>query len=167
MGTENIAKEMDDLFNENRSTEMVAAGEAIGLLGMVIRKCATCEMSNEEMRAMMQRGYLVAEQVEKWASQDGDGEVDDSIAVPVDLLEAVRKDADGRDAEVIPISKAMEIIKSRLVETEPAANATEDDGEDNTTVDWSIDVSKSDEEEEEHRLDEDDEWGSDPAGVRG
>jgi hypothetical protein len=153
MGTENVEK-MDEVFATERSKERVPAGEVVGLIGAVIRKAAASEDKElAETTATMQRAYLLTKQMEAWLASDSE---DEHVDVPVELLAAVRKDAEGPDADVIPISEAMTTIGKRLKgeeTTEPVQK-----GDDEEPV-WGPDLAEDDPPERE-------DWGPDPAGLR-
>jgi hypothetical protein len=158
MRTEQLEK-LDDIFAEEQKTEDITPSEAMGLLGAVIRKVAMAtDLADDEAKAMMQRAYLVVKSAEAWAS-DEECEV---VRVPAGLLATVRKDAEGEDALVIPISEAMTEIGKRLGGDDTGAGGERTDmtkGDDTDTSAWGHDLNNDNEDD---RVD----WGNDPASIR-
>ena len=142
-------QKMDELFTEEREQEAVPSGEVMGLIGSLIRKAATDEsLEISEVRAMMQRAYLLTKHFDETITAESD---EDTVGVPLDLLEAVRKDTEGPDAEVVPISVAMMAVAKRLgtEEETPEEPVAKSDDE----VDWVMGGSDDSEEAD---------WGKDP-----
>ena len=143
-----IAKEIDDMFDEYRETETISYKDAMGFIESTIRKCATKCLEKEETRQMLYKAYLLTERVNK-SVEESDS---DMVGVPVDLLESIKKDASGEDAEVIPISKAMKEIKSFLGIGVPESGAEQTNAIDQEGTKESTDQDESN----------DNDWGKDP-----
>lgn len=148
-------RELEEVFAEAQDIESIAPSDAMALLGAVIRKCATDEtLDKDQVKAMMQRAYLIAESVQKWAS-DEDAEV---VSIPQNLLSVVKKDAEG-DALMISISQAMRAIAKTFEGGHEGGHEREATTKGDDAVAWGYDLN----------LDSDDdrvEWGADPEGIR-
>jgi hypothetical protein len=166
MGAAEDVRKMDELFTGSRATEAVTADDALALLGAVIRKgAADTEADADELRARMQRAFLVSKCVHDWAADESD-DAPDEVAIPVDLLAAVRKDAEGEDGDVVPVSVALTAIGKRTMPASDEGDGNEPTG-DEEPVSWGTDlaaepVEKSDGDD----ATDDDDWGADPAGVK-
>lgn len=101
----NDIEKMDGVFSEARRRESISLAEAFALIGTSIRKTASeINLTDRGVVAPMQRAYLVAEAIRVDLEKSDEG---DEVSIPSDLLEAVRKDAEGFDADPLPISEAM------------------------------------------------------------
>lgn len=150
-------KKLDDVFAVERRAEKMEAGEALALLGAAIRKAATdTSLSKEEIKAITQRAFLITKSIEKCVSDENA----EHVYIPNDLLEMVRKDADGPDADVIPISEAMQKIGKRLSDDGDADDVESTKKSDEEEASWGHDLAAGDDED---RVD----WGADPPGIRG
>jgi hypothetical protein len=147
---ENIEK-MDELFEETRPVEKVSADDALALLGTTIRKASDDATDRDQAEAIMQRSFLLATSIEKWA----DSEDAEEVSVPIDLITAIRKDAEGEDATTMSLSEAMVLVGKKLSDEEtveePVAKAADN-------VVWGPDLG----DESNDAVD----WGPDPEGVK-
>ena len=148
-------QEMNGVFSEVRKCETLPLVEVFGLLGATIRKTAISDLSEDEARAAMQRAYLVGQEVRSFLEKSEEGE---DVPISADLLAAVQKDAEGVDADPVPISEAMTIIGARLnaPEAAPAPEAPADEPVAKTDdVVWGPDLAAD-------AVDSAPNWGPDP-----
>ena len=143
----NDIEKMDGVFFETRKCEAVPLAEVFTLLGSVIRKTAgDVDLSNADVLAPMQRAFLVADATRAWLEKETEGE---EVPIPVDLLEAVRKDAEGVDAAPLPISEAMARIGKCLAPADEGEAKGEESPADETVakgddVVWGADLAADD-----------------------
>lgn len=161
MGAAEDLQKMDAMFSGARATETVTADDALALLGSVIRKSAAdTDADADELRARMQRAYLVTKRVHEWAADESD-DAPDEVAVPTDLLAAVRKDAEGEDGELTPVSEAMSAIAKRTMPASDDGDGAEPEGDDQGEVSWGVDLAAVEKSDDDDATDDDD-WGPDP-----
>jgi hypothetical protein len=122
----NDLEQMDGVFTETRKSEAVPLPEVFALLGSTIRKTAGGDLSSDETLAPMQRAYLFADAVRADLESIEEG---DTVSIPVDLLEAVRKDAEGPDAESTSVTEAMATIAKRFAPADEGAAEAPAEGE--------------------------------------
>lgn len=144
-----VLQKMDQVFVGERRHEVMETGEAVALIGATIRKAATVEGESQDyIKAVMQRAFLLTQCVaETLAKSD-----EEQVFVPIDLALAVRKDAEGPDGEMLPVSKAMEIV-GRVLGTKVEGDDKVEKGEPGHPV-WGPDLNTDDSPAED--------WGKDP-----
>lgn len=153
-------KDLDNVFAEANDVRPVTAKQALGMIAKSLSHVANPDTSDDDAREAMIRCYAFTKAAAGSIDVEGEG---DEIGIEKSLVEAV--EADGADARVEPVSRAVDAIRKRF---DGATDDTADDGNgdanaddngsdgtfDDRGVQWHHDLNAD--------PDPEDDWGSDP-----